>query len=398
MIRQHIFAGIAGLSILLASCGDGAATSSSEGAEHGHSHGATDEVHVSRAQTDIVGIRFGSPVYAEIATKIHCSGRLAVDPTDDAAVTPLMPGVVKRILVKAGSHVAAEQPVAEIENSEAIALQQQYLQAGDRLDLARKELARQQALSRQGAGIARNLQAASTELDMALAEYNGLTERLRMAGINPASVTTDRMVRTMIVKAPIAGTISGITVGTGAYADGTQAIMTILNASNVYCIANVFEKDLPLVVSGEAASVSLLSAPGINIPGTVSSINPAIDPATKAVEVRISLTDLPADTRLLPGMGVTVLLNTGHHRELTLPSTAVIAEGGKNYVFVVEEEEGDELHLVKTPVNTGVSADGIVALLPSPDGTQALTTETKVVTDGTFYIASMAADHGEHSH
>ncbi len=401
MIRHYICAAIAGVSaILLTSCGDASSRSSAQvGQDHGHSHEATDEVHVTRAQTDIVGISFGSPEYAEIATRLHCPGRLAVDPSGDAAVTPLMPGVVKRVFVTAGERVAAGQAVAEIENVDAIALQQQYLQAGDRLALARSELDRQQALARQGAGIARNLQSAQAELDMAQAEYDGLTERLRMAGIDPARVTPGRLVRTMTVKAPIAGTVSGITVGTGSYADGTQAIMTILDASGIYCVANVFEKDLPLVVTGETAAVTLLNNPAITIPGKITSISPAIDPATKAVEVRVDLNGLPGDAgRLLPGMGVTVLLDTGRHRQLTLPAAAVMAEGGKNFVFVVEEEDDDELHLVKTPVATGVAADGLVAILPSPDGTSPITTDTKVVTDGTFYIASMAADHGEHNH
>ncbi len=116
------------------------------------------------------------------------------------------------------------------------------------------------------------------------------------------------------------------------------------------------------------------------------------------MEVRVDLTDIPADTRLLPGMGVTARLNTGHHRELTLPSDAFTTEGGKSYLFVVEHEDDDELHLVKTQVTTGVSADGLTAIIPSPDGKMPVTPETKVAVQGTFYIASMASDHGEHSH
>ncbi|MBD5368334.1 MAG: efflux RND transporter periplasmic adaptor subunit [Bacteroides sp.] len=384
--------------LLLAGCSGRTSQAGEASDEHGHSHEAQDEVHITRAQTDIVGIRFGSPVYTEIATTLKCSGRLAVNPAADAAVTPLMPGVVTRILVKAGQHVSAGQPVAEIENTEAVALQQQYIQAVERLELAKKELVRQQTLADQGAGIARNLHAATTDCSVASTEVYGLGVRLRMAGIDPASISATSLSRTMTVHSPITGTVSSIDVTTGAYADGTSPIMTILDASGVYCIATVFEKDIPLIATGETATVTLLNNPDTVIPGTIAAVSPMIDPSTKAVEVRIDLHDLPADTRLLPGMGVTARLNTGTQSQLTLPTEAFTSEGGKHYVFVIEHEDDDELHLVKTAVTTGISADGLTTILPSPDGSMPVTTDSKVAVDGAFYISSMASDHGEHSH
>lgn len=397
MSALRALSAVAAAAVLFTSCAGRSASAETDD-EHGHNHEATDEVHITRAQTDIVGIKFDTPAYTEIATTLKCSGRLAVNPAADAAVTPLMPGVVKHILVKAGQHVSAGQPVAEIENTEAITLQQQYLQAAERLSLAQKELARQQALADQGAGIAKNLQAASTECSVASTEVYGLGVRLRMAGIDPTSISPASLVKTMTVTSPITGTVNDIAVTIGSYADGTSPLMSILDASGVYCIATVFEKDLPLITTGEKATVTLLNNPAVAIAGNVVSVNPAIDPATKAVEVRIDLSDLPADAKLLPGMGVTARLNTGMHRELTLPADAFTTEGGKSYVFVVEHEDDDEIHLVKTAVTTGVSADGLTAILPSADGSMPVTPDTRVAVEGTFYISSMASDHGEHNH
>lgn len=385
-------------SLILTACNGRSASAVTEADGHSHSHESTDEVHISRAQTDIVGIRFDTPSYTEIATTLRCPGRLAVSPASEAAVTPLMPGVVTRILVKQGDNVIAGHPVAEIENPEAVALQQQYLQAVERLGLAQKELSRQQALAEQGAGIAKNLQAATADCSIASTEVYGLGVRLRMAGINPSNVTASSIVRTMTVSAPISGKVSDIAVSTGTYADGTSPIMKILDASGIYCIANVFEKDLSLIATGEEATVALINNPAVTMRGTIMAVSPSVDPATKAVEVRVDLSGLPSDVSLLPGMGVTARLNTGRHRELTLPSDAVITEGGKSYVFVVEDEADDELHLVKTPVTTGVSADGLISIIPSSDGGLPLTTETRVAVEGTFYISSMASDHGEHNH
>ncbi|MDE5785267.1 MAG: efflux RND transporter periplasmic adaptor subunit [Duncaniella sp.] len=394
----RVISAVAAASVLFTACNGKGATSETDSDAHGHSHEATDEVHITRAQTDIVGIRFDTPSYTDIATTLRCTGRLAVNPASEAGVTPLMPGVVTRIFVKQGDNVVAGRPVAEIENPEAVALQQQYIQATERLDLARKELARQQALAEQGAGIAKNLQAATTDCSVASAEVYGLSVRLRMAGIDPSAVTAASIVRTMTISAPISGKVSDIAVTTGAYADGTSPIMKILDASGIYCIANVFEKDLPLIATGEEATVALINNPSVTMQGTITAVSPSVDPATKSVEVRVELAGVTSGVALLPGMGVTARLNTGRHRQLTLPSDAVMTEGGKSYVFVVEEEDDDELHLVKTPVTTGVSADGLISIIPSPDGAMPLTAETRVAVDGTFYISSMASDHGEHNH
>ncbi len=365
--------------------------------EHGHSHGETSEIELSETQMRTVDIKLGHLEQKELSNAIHANGQLSVNPQDAAVVAPLMAGVVGAINVVEGNHVKAGQTVAYIENTEIIDLQQNYLEASDELSLAQSEYDRQKALSAQGAGIQKNLQAAQSAYRVASAKAEGLRIRLELAGINPDNVKSGKISKRAPLSAPISGTVSRIAVTTGGYADMQTPIMTIVDNNAVYCRLSIFEKDINMVKAGQKVDIRLTNVGATRLTGMVEEVNRAIDTDSKAFTVRVRLDDT-AEMPLVPGMAVTALISIGHERVDALPDDAIVSSGGKSYIFVVEdvhEEDGNKVyHFNKVEVATGTSEMGYTQVTPlTPIADDAL-----AVTTNAFYLASMSADHGEHSH
>lgn len=384
----------------MTSCGGNGGASVAED-EHGHHHSHGDkevtEVEVTEAQLKTVGIELGKIEYRELGDVIRANGQLAVNPQDEADVAPLSAGIIKRITVTEGQHVKAGQVVAYQENAEVLQIQQDYLTAVDECNLAQQEYDRQQALAAQGAGVRKNLQQATSALGIAQAKKDALQGRLAQLGIDAGSVSTTKLYSQVPVKAPISGVVAKINLRTGSYADMSSPVMTMVNNSGVFANLQVYEKDLNSLKVGQAVELRLTNNTSMVIDGKISEITQALDPVTKTLNARVALvaTDKSA---LIPGMGVTALISTGESSVMALPDESIAAIDGKNYIFVLEdvheEEGGKAYHFDLVPVLTGAKELGFTQITPEEE----LPADATVVVGNAFYLASMAADHGEHNH
>jgi len=97
--------------------------------------------------------------------------------------------------------------------------------------------------------------------------------------------------------------------------------------------------DVPLsagtVAKGDTFAVSLQIDPSVSVMGTAREISPQADPLTRTFRVRIALSDAPENFRL----GTTITARPGHvlAKTVTLPLAALMEEGGKTSVLVLEE-------------------------------------------------------------
>lgn len=376
---------------LFAGCGAGNVSHEEEG--HGHNHeeksGHEDEASLTQERMDAVGIRIGVMEKREMSDIISASGTIEVPPQAVAVATPSLGGIVSRIAVTEGQTVAKGQTVAIIDAPEIISLREAYKTSLQDVETATREYDRQQALSRQGAGIRRNLEAALSALTNARTTLQGCSERLSAYGVSPEGTGGS-----FSVKAPVSGIVVSVDAETGSFADPQRPVARIVDNNSAYCLIYLPEKDISKIKSGMPVEMRLTNDPEIAFSGKVTEINPVIDAVTKAVPIRVSIS--AEKSGLIPGMSVTAAVSLGGNMTEVLPEGAVVSTGGRSYIFVLEDEEGHEgeFHFKKTEVSTGVASMGFVAVTPL----QSLPTDTKVVVAGAFYINSMISDHGEHDH
>jgi cobalt-zinc-cadmium efflux system membrane fusion protein len=90
-----------------------------------------------------------------------------------------------------------------------------------------------------------------------------------------------------MIRSPIAGTVVERLITPGQLLQaGVTPCFTVADLSTVWVMANIFESSLPFVAIGDAAEITT-GASSEAFPGTVDYIAALVDPATRAIAVRI---------------------------------------------------------------------------------------------------------------
>lgn len=371
------------MAFFVTSCGNGA--KSAEGnAETEEEEGELTEVVLTDRQMKTVGIATGHIENRQLGQVVKVNGQLALDPQDRAEVSPLTGGIVRAILVKEGNTVKAGQAVAYIENTEVLELQKSYLTARSEMLSAKAELDRQDLLTAQGAGVKKTRQQAKSAYDIAYAQLSGLSKQLSQLGINPSQVAQGNLASHIPVKSPISGTVGKINISLGSYADMQTVLMTIVDNGRLHCDLKVFEKDVPYLKVGQKTDLVLTNEKNISMTGVIYSINAAFDNDAKAITVHAHITGKPA-ARLMPGMFVTGLVNTGKHELQAVPNEAIVSKDGRKYIFLLVEKTKEGSKFRPVEVVTGVSELGYTAITT----VEKVADDALFVTANAFYLASI---------
>jgi cobalt-zinc-cadmium efflux system membrane fusion protein len=147
------------------------------------------------------------------------------------------------------------------------------------------------------------------------------------------------------VTAPISGTVSDREVTLGqSFEDAGGKLMMIVNDSRVYATANIYEKDLDKVKTGQPAIAKVVSLPNRTFSGRIAVIGSVVEGETRVVPVKAELDN--SDGALKPGMfaELEVLTERTATAILAIPNSAVVDANGKKLVYV---QNGDAFQPVE---------------------------------------------------
>ena len=180
-----------------------------------------------------------------------------------------------------------------------------------------------------------------------------------------------------VIRAPFAGWVSLRNISVGAIASQGTEIATVSDLSTIKLDFTVPETMLAAIREGLPIQARSAAYPDRPFNGTIRTIDPVIDPNTRAVTVRAHLPN--PDRALRPGMMMSVGIQSSSRRSLSVPELAVLGEGESQYVFVVGA--GNRVH--RTAVRTGAHLNGRVEILAGLRPGQRVVTEGIIkVTDG----------------
>jgi RND family efflux transporter MFP subunit len=184
-----------------------------------------------------------------------------------------------------------------------------------------------------------------------------------------AVAIAQKAVADTVVRAPYAGYISNRPIAVGEYVTPASVIATVLRTNPIKLQLLVPEADAPHLSPGMGVSLEVDAFRDRKFAGSVSAVNPAIDPASRSATVE-ALVQNP-DNALRSGMFATArIAREGGNRAIYVPRAAVLNDQNtQSYrVFVIQgdtaklrvvqigTEEGDLIQIL-----SGVEADEIVA-------------------------------------
>lgn len=248
-----------------------------------------------------------------------------------------------------GGYVGRGQVVARM----AVAQEQAELAAAQaQARQAQQQLERVQALKARGF-------ATAASLDQQLA----LANAAKAAADQSRAAIGDRVIR-----APFSGYVSLRTISAGAIIPAGTAIATVSDVSRIKLDFTVPETRLAMIREGMPIRALSAAFPDRPFAGTIATIDPVIDPATRAVRVRAILPN--PDRALKPGMLLTVTVAARQRQSLAAPELAVVGDGEDRFLFVLE---GREAKRVK--VDTGIRQNGLVEITGGVKPGQRIVTE-----------------------
>jgi RND family efflux transporter MFP subunit len=280
-----------------------------------------------------VPVQVETPPRGTVSAALTASSTLETD--QQADVLSKTDGLVTRMLVDEGAHVAKGQVLAELEDADKrIALQQATLRAeAARREYDRAQRAHQdQLISQQEFDRLRNL------------------HDLAQADVESAALTLSY---TKIL-APFGGRIVDRAVVQGRHVKPGEKLFTLANLSTLLARVYLPEKDVAGLRLGQAAEFVLDAAGGQRLPGRVVKISPVVDTGTGTVKITVEALAVTPAAR--PGSYATVRIVTDTHRDAILvPKGAVVREDAVDYLFVAQ---GDRAKRCK--VTLGYPSDGRV--------------------------------------
>lgn len=204
-----------------------------------------------------------------------------------------------------------------------------------------------------------------------------LNDRVQQGEVMALVESPELIGRQLAVKAPIDGVIIERTATTGELVDKSRAIYTISDPTQLWVIAEIKERDLAAIKSGQAAAFTVLAYAPEKFHGQVVLVGNQVETASRTLEARIAVDN--ADGRLKPGMFADVeIITTRLEKVLFIPDRALQTEGENQIVFVALDGNRFEKRVVKL----GLEQDGRVQLLAGVKAGE------QVVTTGSFILKS----------
>lgn len=356
------------------------------------------EATLTPEQMSAAGVTTGNMERKELTATLKANGQLMVPNTNKASASTLYSGVVKSLLVQVGDHVNRGQVVATVSNPEFVEQQKDLLAIKGKLAMAEQELKRQKTLRESDAGTGRNLQQALAELRVLRAERAALEKQVRLMGIAPATLTNANMRTTLVVRAPISGTVSNVYATVGSYIDPSKPVMDMVDNSSLHLDLQVFERDLPKVRIGQTVHFTITNNPVDEYDATVYSIGSSFSGQSKTVAVHCRVKGNKRG--LIDGMNVTGIVSLTRATTPAVPTTAVVEDSGRDYVFVVKGAASTNsgkrgaTTFKKVQVIRGTTEAGYCAVTPVAD----LPANARIATRGAYFINAKLVNAGEHDH
>jgi len=302
-------------------------------------------------------------------------------PRDQAAIVPKIVAPVKKFYVDRGSRVKAGQLLAELENQDlagvqlksqggyqqaqvtydmqAQKVQQDIRLAKQTLDAQQKLYDSRQALYKEGAVSAKDVEDANVALTQARNVYELEQKeadlKVAQAQVNIAKgdmANAEAQVNYTKITSPIDGVVTDRPFYTGETPPAGAALITIMDLSEVVARAHISQVDATHLKAGDEANISV-PGQGPALKAKVTLVSPALDPNSTTVEVWVQAAN--PGGRLKPGVSarVTMIGQTVPHA-IVAPLAALLTDtDGVTSMIVLDTDNKPHKQKVKIGIRDG---------------------------------------------
>jgi len=346
-----------------------------------------DQIKLSNIETGTIEMR-------PMSGSLKVNGTVSVAPQNLATVCMPMGGFVKSTKLMPGNLVRKGQTLAIIENQDFIDIQQNYLEAKNKLELAKADYERQNELYKSDISSQKNMQQVTSNYKSLKVQVKALEQKLALIGINPFRVNENTISRSVALTSPISGYVKAVNVSIGKSVSGSDVLFEIVNSDKLFLELTLFEKDADKVLNGEKIRFFINNETEQHeamIQQTGKSIN-----SDKTYKVYANV--LGHCKNMMPGMYVNAVIKAKNSQVTAVPSEAIVSFDDKDYIFIIERNKVEagkpftEYRMVQ--IQKGVSDEGYTEIVLKGDFN---IKAAKVVIKGAYNLLSAKKNAGEMS-
>ncbi|OXA70849.1 efflux transporter periplasmic adaptor subunit [Flavobacterium aquidurense] len=287
-------------------------------------------IQLSPEQVKNAGLIVGNPEERNVKGILQLQGTVTVPPKSVVTVSIPLGGYIKKTDLMAGMHVKKGQLLAVLEDMQYIQLQQDYLTAKEKFQLAKSEYDRQKELNAKKASSDKLFEQTATEMQTQRIYMSSLAQKLALLNINVKTLTASNISKTVAIVSPINGLVSKVNVNVGKYIAPTDMLFELMDRSDIVLVMNAFEKDIHLLSTGQTVTAFSNSNPKKRYSAKISYINQSLND-DRAAEVICKVNTY--DSSLIPGLFMNAEAEFENEKAITVPEDAVVRWQGKFFVF-----------------------------------------------------------------
>ena len=281
------------------------------------------------------------PLFKEINTV----GEIDYDERRVAYVAAWIPGRIDRLFVDfTGINVKKGEPLLWIYSPKLVTTQEEYLLAIETLEKVK------------GSRNEETVRGAKSLVEAA-------KRRLILWGINEKQIGELEQRKKgnthMTIYAPIGGTVIHKNAVEGKYVKEGENLYKIANLYNLWMMADIYEYELAWVKKKQKVEITTSAYPGEIFEGTISFIDPYLNPKTRSLKVRVNVPN--PGFKLKPGMYVKVLIRSSIYEGIREPGKVIYT--CSMHPEVISDKPGEcpicEMFLVKKEL---ASPDSVLAV------------------------------------
>jgi cobalt-zinc-cadmium efflux system membrane fusion protein len=297
---------------------------------------AENAVELTDAQLKNSKIETGKIEQRSISSLLKVNGSIDVPPQNMVSISVPLGGYLKSTKLLAGMHISKGEVLAVMEDQQYITLQQEYLTAKAKLIFAEEEFKRQEELNKSKAASDKVFQQAKVEFTTQKVLVKSLSEKLKLIGINPETLTENNLSRSINITSPIDGYVSQVKMNIGKYANPSDILFELVNPTDIHLALNIFEKDIDKLFIGQKLLAYTNNNAAKKYPCEIILIGKDLT-QDRSVEVHCHFEQY--DKLLIPGMFMNAEIEVQSHNALAIPTDAVVRFEGKQFVFTETENK-----------------------------------------------------------
>ena len=296
---------------------------------------AEDEVKVSPAQAQTLGVRIAHPISSRTDLTLPYPAQIVIPNPQQWVVSAPVAGMITSLSVARGDRVISGQPLTTLESPSFVSLQREYLQAFAQDILASQQLKRNTELFQGNAVPLRVLETSQAEARQASFAVAERRQMLRLSGLPEEAILRltgeAAITATLSVAAPQPATVVEIVVSPGQRVEQSAPLVKLARLSSLWAEIAIPASSIRAIRPGARVEID-----GYATAGQVVLVSETTDAATQTILVRA---EVPNNGELRPGQTAAVRISflSSGESAWEVPYSALVRRGDKASVFVAIE-------------------------------------------------------------